>query len=73
MDETLIIEIIAFLLLSLIYLIIGVWLCYKRNWYLNSSASEIRIIMATLVAPLNLIWLLVRVFIVDEWKCRNDD
>ncbi len=58
---------IIFLTLVL-YIITGVWLCYKRDWYQESEKREFICVLAVILAPLNLLWNFVQVFLIDNWK-----
>lgn len=65
------------IILSLIlYILIGLWITYKRNWYkssiLNSDGDIFTFnLFAVLLMPFNLIIVILREFIIREWN--NDD
>jgi len=67
------IEISLFIIL---YIIIGVWICYKRDWYYGTThsfdeliiqTSSVCVIYGIILMPLNLIVVFFREFILRRW------
>jgi len=60
------------LLLCIIYLILGIWVCYKRNWYKNQNLILCGVvfysIFAIILMPINLIIVLFCEFIIKDWE-----
>lgn len=58
------------ILTIIVYLIIGVWICYKRDFYDKYEEDNIPIIMffATLCMPINLLIVFIKQFILNKWK-----
>ena len=57
-----------------IWLVIGVWICYKRNWYKHlpsySDDSTPNFVCGCVIvfSPIALLIALFSVFIIDSWK-----
>jgi len=57
----------------IIYLIIGLWICWKRNWYSNRfkytglDDGGICTVFALLFMPINLFIVLVDELVLREW------
>jgi surface polysaccharide O-acyltransferase-like enzyme len=58
----------------LLWVIVGVWICYKRNWYehinsYNEDTTANFVCGCTIVfAPISLLLALFDVFIKNNWK-----
>lgn len=52
---------------SILYLITGLWICYKREWYYTYDNPSLVCWIATILMPINLIFVFVAVFLIDEW------
>ena len=51
-----------------IWIIIGAWICYKRNWYEHEGLDQwLAIFLTILFLPLTLIIALGREFIGRDW------
>ncbi len=63
--------------LGIIWLFVGLFICYKRNWYKDTSEinDEIPIQIICLVniilTPLSLFIAFIREMIIDEWNNTN--
>ena len=67
------------ILLALLWIFLGCWICYKRNWYKegfsgysNSGETELRCVGAVLLMPFNLIWNFIVMFIYQDWKNEEE-
>jgi len=63
------------LLIAILWLIIGVWICWKSDWYDDYSDDDISgvlpqiiCILAIICMPLNLIITIIRHYICTKWK-----
>ena len=56
--------------LIFIWIIVGVWITYKRNWYIDSEDwdGDFICIINIVFAPLALIIAFFRIFIMGSWK-----
>lgn len=54
-------------LIVILWFIIGMLICKKRNWYKYYDGNDVACVVAVIFAPANLIITLVRVYIIDEW------
>lgn len=58
--------------LIIIWLAVGTFICYKRNWYpaqgMDDMPSEVVCFFAVLFAPINLAIVLFRIFFIDKWN-----
>lgn len=54
---------------ALLWLVVGIWICYKRDWYngITSSDRDFVLFAAVVFAPCNLIILLFKEFILKDW------
>jgi hypothetical protein len=65
--------ILEFTLSLIIYLIIGLWMCWKRNWYSNNfdiygnNNASYFITFSLIFMPINLIIILLKEFVLREW------
>jgi hypothetical protein len=57
-----------------LWLIVGFWICYKRDWYRDPSDSQadedqnaFKCTINVIFAPLSLIIAFIVVFIYDDW------
>lgn len=59
-------------LIALIWLITGLFIASKRNWYYKvSSTTDERIfnnVIAVLFAPINFIITLIKIYFINDWK-----
>ena len=53
----------------ILYIIVGLWLCYKRDWYDTNTGEEQFFIcgIAIILMPINLLIILVKEFILSDW------
>jgi hypothetical protein len=55
--------ILEFTLSLIIYLIIGLWICWKMKWYYILPTSIVIVAM-----PISLIYVLIKQFVLKEWN-----
>jgi hypothetical protein len=56
------------ILIAILWIITGTWICYKRNWYRSEGRDdEIGCAIAIVAAPINLLVVFFRVFIISSW------
>ncbi len=61
-------------LIAFIWLIVGIWICWKRNWYkdaYNTGGNEVVCVFAVIGAPINLVITLIRVYCAGQWDNRT--
>lgn len=60
----------------IIWIVLGLFICYKRNWYqdyTNSGTPEYTICcIATIFAPLNFCIVFLRLFFINKWNLDKD-
>ena len=60
------------ILITILWLLLGLWISYKRNWYVNSIefgyVNEINVICNLLFAPLTILIALYDEFINTNWR-----
>lgn len=69
------------ILLALLWIFIGCWICYKRDWYKkgfsgyanNSGEQELRCLCAVVFMPFNLIWTIIITYIYEDWNNNYED
>lgn len=54
-----------------LWIIIGAWICYKRDWYESSEAPGLWIVVATVFMPINFLIIFFQMFILDKWNNDN--
>lgn len=55
------------ILSAILYLFIGLWICYKREWYENWETNGLICFIAIVFMPINLLILLIKEFVIREW------
>lgn len=60
-------------LISLLWLIVGLFIAFKRDWYDHGSAPDSFwcCFFAVIFTPLNLIITFIRIFCVAKWDNTN--
>ena len=58
------------LLFILSWLLLGHFVCTKKNWYNheNNEDKQIAITLTLVLSPLFLVFNLIKVFIIEDWK-----
>jgi len=51
-----------------LYLIIGLWLSYKREWYKHDEDQVLSMLFAIAFMPLNFITIIIRELILRKWN-----
>jgi len=66
-------------LIGFVWILVGTWVCFKRKWYQqhDMSANEeigaiLQCVFGVVLAPINLLITLIRVFVIDSWKHIDD-
>lgn len=58
------------ILLGILWIIVGCWICYKRNWYQYYSSLDDQVVNCSfgiLFAPANLVIVFFKIFILNGW------
>jgi len=61
------------ILTAIIYIIVGLWICWKRNWYKDRfnytglNDGSICIVFALLFMPINLLIIFIDEFLLRKW------
>lgn len=60
-------------LLLVLYIAMGLFLCYKRNWYNATSTNYYQFpnavcVLAVAFMPINFLILFVKVFFLSDWE-----
>lgn len=61
-----------FTLLLALWVIIALWIGYKRNWYAHVEAPIVFLIANFAFLPINLIVVFCQYFIAQPWINKND-
>ena len=61
------------LLIGILWIIVGFWICYKRKWYPEFSDNEeypqfIVIAIVVAAAPVCLVIAFVKEMLIDDWN-----
>jgi len=64
------------ILLAIIWLSVGCYICFKRDWYpqksiINDAPAEVSCAMAIIFAPVNLAIVLFKLFFIYKWTNNN--
>ncbi len=55
-----------------IWLALGFYICYKRNWYEPKSGDEppssVSCTFAIIIAPVNFLIVFFKIFFIDKWN-----
>ncbi len=59
----------VYILISIIWILLGLWICEKREWYkhIEKDFQSTACCIAIVFSPLNLIFVLIREFVVHKW------
>lgn len=57
------------ILIAILWVIVGFWIAYKRNWYKYAGDDQRFIIWATVIfAPISLIIAFFSVMVIGKWQ-----
>jgi hypothetical protein len=56
------------ILIAILWVIIGFWINYKRNWYAQEDVPSLSCWTSVCFAPINLIIVLFKVFVIKPWN-----
>jgi len=59
------------ILTAIIYLIIGLWICWKRDWYpddISNGINPVTVIFALIFMPINLLIIFIDEFVLKKWN-----
>lgn len=60
------------IMLAIIWIAVGIYICYKRDWYPSKGYDdfepETTCIVMTILAPINLAIVLFRLFFMEKWN-----
>lgn len=55
-----------------IWIVIGLFICYKRNWYVENSSEdvpkELMCFIAIVVMPINFLIVFFKIFLINKWS-----
>ena len=54
------------------WLLIGYFICVKRNWYGDNKDKQFLVAGNLILSPIALLIAFVRIFIIGEWKNDNE-
>ncbi len=64
------------ILIGIVWVFIGIFICHKRNWYKHYDAyderKEVMILFTIICSPMALIVALFREFLLDDWNNKLD-
>jgi hypothetical protein len=65
--------ILDMVLIGIIWIILGCWIGYKREWYGYAMSDEqsMRVIGGIIFAPINLIVVIFRIMIMEKWDNQD--
>lgn len=61
-------------LIMFIWVIVGLFICYKRKWYVednDSTEQMFECLFATVLAPFNLVLTFIKYYLIQEWENKN--
>ena len=58
-------------LIIFIWVIVGLFICYKRKWYVDEKNIGFECFFATVLAPFNLVITFIKVYLIQEWENKN--
>ena len=56
------------ILVAILWLIVGVWICFKRDWYYMWDFPILACILSIVLAPINLFATIFSEYVVDKWN-----
>ena len=56
------------ILLSILYIIIGLWICFKRDWYKHYIDQGGVCTAAVIFMPINLLIVFFKEFLINKWN-----
>lgn len=57
------------ILIIILWIITGLFICSKRKWYFDQGADQMFVCaMATLFAPINLIVTFFKIYLINKWE-----
>lgn len=56
------------LALVFIWVIIGIWMCWKRKWYHDVEFSEACCVVAVIFMPINFVVIFLKEFCINPWE-----
>jgi hypothetical protein len=59
---------ITIILIAILWLIIGVWICWKRDWYIRMDSHVAFCIFAVILAPISLLLAIINQVILAKWE-----
>jgi len=55
--------------IAIFWVILGLFICYKRNWYVNEGADQnSACLYSVLFAPFNFILTFFKVYLINKWN-----
>ncbi len=58
-------------LIAVLWVIAGLWLCYKRDWYPDVPSNGLYCAFAVIGAPINFLLIFFKVFLIHPWNNDN--
>jgi hypothetical protein len=57
------------ILIIIIWVILGLFICHKRNWYVEEGTdANFACVFALALAPFNFTLTFFKVYLIDKWK-----
>lgn len=60
--------ILNIILIAILWIIVGVWICWKRDWYWDWEMSQLLCVIVIILAPINLLLTIFSEYILEKWK-----
>jgi hypothetical protein len=51
-----------------IWIVVGIWICYKYNWYDKTTDWGFGVFFTIIFSPLSLVFAFFEVFLIKPWK-----
>lgn len=55
------------ILIASLWIITGLWICFKRDWYSEMNNNGYYCLLAILLTPINLILVIIKEFFIRKW------
>ncbi len=60
--------ILNIILIAILWIIVGVWICWKRDWYWDWEMNHVLCIIVIILAPINLLLTIFSEYILEKWR-----
>ena len=61
------------LLIAILWVVLGVFICYKRNWYKHLNSDDdltpvLAVVISILLTPVNFLIVFFKLFFLNKWE-----